>query len=389
MKNLIYLFFIFIYFIQAAESLRKEKSFSLFNVVKFRNSQCTSTAAASQAGVCYTSQECSDLGGSAQGNCAASFGVCCIITVSTCGGTVTQNCTYIENANFPQAVTGVAACTYMMTRCSSDICQVRLDFQNPTVLAQPVAANGLCNAENLVIVGGKAQTSLSINPPVLCGLLSGQHIYLDAGSASTVATLNFALAAATTAMWRIKTSQIECSAAWRAPQGCLQYFTGGTGTVQSFNFDGLCTQVACASGAFLQEQSYQVCFRQEKGMCEISLNETPLAMGVSFLLGDPVNGVAPGSQCSVGLCIINVAAGPPVVNQGSYIWMDNIPGDVNPANECAGVFCGTNLSDLQGKVTTTPGTVMSNKIPFIMRVQTEGVQTMLAGFSLDYSQTPC
>lgn len=373
-----------VFIIQAAESLRHEKSFSLFNVVKFRNSQCTSTAAASQAGVCYTSQECSDLGGSAQGNCAASFGVCCIITVSTCGSTVTQNCTYIENTNFPQAVTGVTACMYSMTRCSSDICQVRLDFQNPTNLAQPVAATGLCNAENLAIVGGKAQTSLSINPPTLCGLLSGQHLYLDAGSASTVATLNFALAAATTAMWRIKTSQIECSAAWRAPQGCLQYYTGGTGTVMSFNFDGLCTQAACASGAFLQEQSYQVCFRQEKGMCVINLNETPLAMGQAFLLGEPANGIVATSQCSNAQCII-VNGGNTI---GSYIWVDYIE-DITAANACEDIFCGSNLSVLQGKASTVPGTIMSNKTPFIMRVETQGPQSMLAGFSLDYNQTPC
>ena len=31
-------------------------------------------------GVCYTKQECDDLGGTEDGNCAAGFGTCCVIT---------------------------------------------------------------------------------------------------------------------------------------------------------------------------------------------------------------------------------------------------------------------------------------------------------------------
>ena len=49
-----------------------------FVIVNFRN--CQTTNAENLQGVCYTSQECSDLGGSAEGNCAASFGVCCLLS---------------------------------------------------------------------------------------------------------------------------------------------------------------------------------------------------------------------------------------------------------------------------------------------------------------------
>ena len=49
---------------------------------------------------------------------------------------------------------------------------------------------------------------------------------------------------------------------FRAPPGCLQYFTGVRNTVKSLNWDGT---DACSSGCFLKEQAYRVCFRPEKG----------------------------------------------------------------------------------------------------------------------------
>ena len=50
---------------------------------------------------------------------------------------------------------------------------------------------------------------------------------------------------------------------YRAPNGCLQYFTGIRSTVKSFNFDGTAAHV---TGGMLQTQDYNICFRTEKGM---------------------------------------------------------------------------------------------------------------------------
>ena len=50
---------------------------SLFSVVQFKNNECTATSGLT--GVCYSSTECTDNGGSASGNCASGFGVCCIV----------------------------------------------------------------------------------------------------------------------------------------------------------------------------------------------------------------------------------------------------------------------------------------------------------------------
>ena len=67
--------------------------FPLFNIVSFTNDVCTAASDATMMGTCYTSTECSDLGGSKDGNCASGFGVCCVFitSCSSTGGTNTIN----------------------------------------------------------------------------------------------------------------------------------------------------------------------------------------------------------------------------------------------------------------------------------------------------------
>ena len=74
-------------------------AFSLFNVVTFKNEDCVSTSTSAGSGprngTCYTSEECSEKGGTAAGGCAMGFGTCCLFAV-TCDGDVKENCTYIR-----------------------------------------------------------------------------------------------------------------------------------------------------------------------------------------------------------------------------------------------------------------------------------------------------
>ena len=51
-----------------------------------------------------------------------------------------------------------------------EICQVRLDFIT-TNLAQPVAATGVCTAQDFITVTAGGGETI----PTLCGDLSGQH----------------------------------------------------------------------------------------------------------------------------------------------------------------------------------------------------------------------
>lgn len=342
---------------------RNDKAFSLFNVVRFKNSACQATSSADLQGVCYTSEECSDKGGTEDGNCAASFGVCCVLRVSTCPGVATQNGTYLENAGYPTAVTGTAVtCAQTVTRCSPDICQVRLDFTDVS-LTQPPAATGLCPATDAVTITPGATNALATQrPPVLCGLLTGQHLYLDAGppSVTTVATISNQVATGAAQRWRIKVSQIECSSRNRAPNGCLQYFTGIRSTVTSFNFDGTTTH---ATGGMLQTQDYNICFRTESGMCSITYSETPLAAPAdAFLTNIAANNAAGGvNACGVGFV--------------------EIDGNLY----CDGVLTSANGGALAG-------IIQGNTKPFKIRhvaTTANAAATGLSGFSIDAQQVPC
>ena len=54
---------------------------TLFFVFRFPNTVCSGT---SYNGTCYSSTECSQLGGSSSGTCAAGYGVCCICKSFDC-----------------------------------------------------------------------------------------------------------------------------------------------------------------------------------------------------------------------------------------------------------------------------------------------------------------
>ena len=90
--------------------------FSLFNVVTFKNDGCTSSNAG-RNGTCFTSTECNDKGGTASGNCAAGFGVCCVFILTTTGD-ITQNCSYIQNPSYPSSYSDTTSLTYTVRKCS-------------------------------------------------------------------------------------------------------------------------------------------------------------------------------------------------------------------------------------------------------------------------------
>ena len=135
----------------------------------FQNEACTSTTS-NVAGTCFTSQECRSNSGTAMGNCASGFGVCCVFTLQTCGGTVRQNCTYIQSEGFPTGSNELRTCTFTFARICPDLCNIRLDFDN-VVLSGPDANTGSCTNDQLV-----ATSPTGASPPSnVCGTLTGQH----------------------------------------------------------------------------------------------------------------------------------------------------------------------------------------------------------------------
>lgn len=272
---------------ESAHADRMKKHFSLFSVVTFKNEECSSQsdfAGGVRSGTCYTATECSDKSGTTSGNCASGFGVCCILLENSgATATIDQNRTYIRNSAYPTISTSTTAATYTINKAQSDICQIRLDFEDFIIVGpantqeSTTTANGhLCNNDNLIITVTSQST---FQAPVLCGMLTGQHLYLDIGKDSTdLATLAFTFAATTTITtalalrrYDVKTSQIPCWASYRAPPGCDQYITEEQGKLTNMNFRILATGATGANmlntGFELTTQHVKTCMRRGAGMC--------------------------------------------------------------------------------------------------------------------------
>merc|ERR1711971_1339533 len=174
-------------------SNRGKRLFSLFNVVKFANDPCLATDL--KNGTCYTAQECSQRGGSNSGTCALGYGTCCTFSLS-CGQNSVENNTY-----FQSAANGFGLCSIQVCPCSANICRLRLDFstfaisgpststvtvgrttsgiRTPAASAFAAASSTIttmtqCNEDQFFLTnpGGPV-------PPVICGLNTGAHVYVD------------------------------------------------------------------------------------------------------------------------------------------------------------------------------------------------------------------
>lgn len=77
--------------------------------------------------------------------------------------------------------------------------------------------------------------------PVLCGKNEGYHMYLSAGGPTDnlpVTITHVFTGTDQKRLFRYKISQIPCGTPTTPSQGCLQYYTGITGQIESFNFAG-------------------------------------------------------------------------------------------------------------------------------------------------------
>merc|ERR1712088_289158 len=189
----------------------KGKAFSLFSVVTFKNEECTTTMDPAMNGICQSVEDCTESGGTASGNCASGFGVCCFH---------------------------------------------KLDLDSP-------GFDGAVAAIDRLVIGGAQTTALT----TFGGINTGQHVYLDTaratGTAATITITTVGIAASRT--WKIKVRTLECSSDSLAPGGCAQYHTGAGGRIRSPN---------SATPQIYQGLDYRICVRQEKGFCSMTVSES-------------------------------------------------------------------------------------------------------------------
>jgi len=376
---------------------RNGRVFSLFSIVQFPNAGCRSTSGTYANGTCYTAGECSSKGGSAQGNCAAGFGVCCIFSVSATASTVRENCSYIVNPNYPSnyAPTSTpATVSYTIAKSSNDICRIRLDYDSfildgpVTTIVGNIATSGQCSTDRLTMTttdrtstpatGG---TGTYGDYPYICGTNTGYHSYLDLSCTSTdSATLSFILGGTTNNQWKIKVTQYSClDEGVSSQQGCFQYHTGITGTIQSYNFAG---------GNQLVGQNYKNCIRQEEGYCCIQYNVISYDMGGG--LADTITicttgGIGGANRCAgATLCSMDM-----LIIPGAQQTVNGNPG----SSEHYERFCGLNLNALGFPAANAP--IVSCQCPFELSHIT-GIEALSGiaansadppvGFQLSYSQ---
>jgi len=373
---------------------RDAKAFSLFSVVTFPNEECTTIMTPAMFGICLTAEECTDSGGTASGNCASGFGVCCFRTVEATTATETVNVnndlTHIQNEGYPAMVGNTAApvtATNLIFRIAGDasICQIKLDFI-AAVFTQPTGAGA--DGGTAGTCGGTTGDSLTVDVmggltgfSRLCGTLTGQHIYVDTARQNPGATLTIATGTNMFARsWKILVRRLRCDDPNLSP-GCLQYHTGLSGRITSLN-GGIANQV------MLRNLNYEICIRPGAGMNGLTIGEntaqgatfdsfklSPFATGLSLSGND--GQATPAANCQVeGIRIEN-----------------NFLAAVNNAklNPQPPIFCGEFLNPTSGLATA--GNVftlsaLTGGNPFAIGVITNNAASGAdTGFDLIYQQS--
>lgn len=372
MRALQTLAFAFVAGIAAAQEQRDGRVLSLFNLVQFKTIECQATenedggAYSGLMGTCLTSTECSDRGGDHKGNCAQGFGVCCVKQIKGCTGqTVSHNNTYIANEGYPTVLAANVArsCAYTVTR-DGDICQLRLDFDDVVLVP---GANGLSTVAgamgSISVAGGSG-----IDPPVVTGLLTGDHMYVEVHATDPVITITtLANALAVSQKWNIRVQQVACDSEWKAPRDCTQWFTASSGTVRSYNS----RDATAANNKELTDQSMTICIRQNAGMCGVTLSAETFSVGdATAAAGQVGNTAGTAAMCNMnweGAVMANN-------NHGALI----IPG--------AGIFCQGAFSALNDQAASTPVTVKNGPVTLTHLTDSVANSEASRGFVLNYIQ---
>jgi len=385
---------------------RKAKLLPIFQVVRFPNDVCAGTT---RNGTCFTAEECSSKGGTNDGSCASGFGVCCVVKLA-CGGSTSNNNSYIVQSS---VTTLTSPCTYEVCPCNTDICRIRYDFTTH-IIALPVTSttttvtNTAMLTKNMA-VGDCVTDTFNINSPgkfgspIICGTNTGQHMILDVAG-NDCQTVNFHIGSETTTTrsWDIYVTQYSCGQEELAgAPGCLQFHTGTTGLIKSFNYGTANTATATAPATtHLQNQDYTICLRREAGYCLVCYSEWATSTAALGSFGLSISNIVMSEAASVGLTCVT-----------DYLDIPN--GDISAIavkSDAAFVnrYCGRLLSTALDSEASE--TICTRGYPFTLHFHTDdneecsantnlktcedqvtaaGTAGGILGFAIGYSQSAC
>ncbi|KAG4074579.1 hypothetical protein HA402_004450 [Bradysia odoriphaga] len=290
----------------------------------------------------------------------------------TCGGTANYNNTYFVNPNYPGSWGGGSTCSIVVSPASADICQIRLDFLDLSLA--PPNGDGVCNRDAISVAGGSSYV------PTLCGMNSGQHVYVNFDGTQPI-TINIAASSSYTfgRKWHMMINQIDCNSAKLAPSGCLQYYSAPSGVIRSFNYGSGANSALNSVGVDGTRQianlNYGICIATAADQCSITY---------STLSSDTYSFTVTGDVGAVDPALLGTSALQDQSCSTDYIVIPS-PRQNNAALT-SDRFCGLGLAS------TTSFLKKGNASPFVVYVVTDGNEQMdigNRGFSLSYSQNEC
>lgn len=140
---------------------------------------------------------------------------------------------------------------------------------------------GDCTNDTFVITGADP-VSMKNLPTNLCGVLTGQHLYVSIKSVEEV-KIGLNIASIGSQRFQILVRQFDSTQLdYLAPRGCLQYFRNDVGTISTFNNQA-------GMGELLNNQLYSSCIAQNDAYCDISLQANNFELtGSSGMCSDAV-----------------------------------------------------------------------------------------------------
>jgi len=155
---------------------------------------------------------------------------------------------------------------------------------------------GMCTNESLKITGVDAVTE-KVLPTNLCGVLTGQHIYISMKTATKM-TVTITVTGDREQKWNLLVRQFESTQTdYLAPRGCLQYFREDAATFSTFNHIG-------GIGELLNDHMYSVCLAENEAYCDVSL--TSSLFDLKGAAGACSDAVAFGSSAFCGQTFANM-----------------------------------------------------------------------------------
>merc|ERR1712061_446805 len=143
---------------------------------------------------------------------------------------------------------------------------------------------------------GTSDSFTAPGAPIICGSNAGQHMYLDSDGATCLTNVFSFDGDSTTRALDIMVTQYDCKGQMGGPPGCLQFFTGTTGTVSSFNWQGAATR---STSVHLANQNYDVCVRQLANACVLCWAVAPTgSFGVSVSPAAIAGQAGTGATCT-------------------------------------------------------------------------------------------